>query len=116
MKPVRTPRLTVDKSNMSLEINKVHVYIQATRDLEHPAWLPRPAATKPLDLLVTAVKHTECKAACSHGIALKSKLSKMAACAVVVRPKEAQSGYALDNPQDDQTLWFEWDGKLHGLE
>ncbi|CCA73748.1 hypothetical protein PIIN_07703 [Serendipita indica DSM 11827] len=98
------------------DASKIHIYVQAARGLEHPAWLPRPAANKPFELLVSAVEHTVCEADCGHGTILKSKLSKMAACAIVVRPSRTRRDDMSSTFQNSQHLWFEWDGKLHGLD
>ncbi|KAG8796651.1 hypothetical protein FRC16_009598 [Serendipita sp. 398] len=87
------------------ELNKVCVYIQAPRGFEQDGWHPRPNTARTLDALID---YPEVESASL------AKISKMKACAVKVHGSKKDLGR---RPTDEEEfIWLEWDGKLHGVE
>ncbi|KAG8808366.1 hypothetical protein FRC17_003986 [Serendipita sp. 399] len=105
--------LIVGISNMDtftneLEINKISIYVCAPRGFEQEGWHPRPSAAKTLDTLIS---YPEIEAAAL------SKIAKMNVCAVKVsgntrRQQQTQPSLA----DSEESIWLEWDGKLHGVD
>ncbi|KAG8819791.1 hypothetical protein FRC19_009519 [Serendipita sp. 401] len=95
----------MDMFTNEMELNKVCVYIQAPRGFEQDGWHPRPNTARTLDALI-AYPEVE-----SGSLA---KISKMNACAVKVHGSKKDLGRR--STDEEEFIWLEWDGKLHGVE
>ncbi|PVF99277.1 hypothetical protein CPB86DRAFT_783870 [Serendipita vermifera] len=106
--------LIVGMSNMDtfvddIDLSKIHVYIQVSRNTQDDNWHPRPALAKILQGLVGFPEVEP---------SLHAKLSKMRMCSVAIRSPmldgSRQGASGVDFTED--VVWLEWDGKLQGVE
>jgi hypothetical protein len=102
--------LTFDYTHLtsySIELSKIHVYLQAPRTYIGNGWHPRASAAKTLDSL-TRFPNVDALA--------RTKLGKMNACAIRVTLTDGETTATGSLIDAEDLIWLEWEGKLTAVE
>ncbi|KAF7318181.1 hypothetical protein HMN09_00326300 [Mycena chlorophos] len=94
-----------------LGTTQTHILIHAPRRFKHPAWIPRPTAGNAMDRAVDAflTQDADSKLKPKRGQKVEGVWVK---CRRAVSQHEEQR---VENEEENEMIWWTWDGKLVGL-
>ncbi|KAJ7062835.1 hypothetical protein C8F01DRAFT_1368541 [Mycena amicta] len=106
---------TADSLSDELASTQTHILLRAPRRFKHPAWIPRQTAGGAMDRAVEAFwQETRTRADAGNGKKRGQKKVEgvWIACRADVEPERTR---IEDEDEDDEMIWWSWDGKLVGL-
>ena len=113
---------------MRLAPTQTHILIRAPRRFNHPAWIPRQNVTDSLELALQEFLNKSGLGKGDVGFntdARTTKAGKIEGVWITTRAgligedlrgsKPATGPQGQDGPEDDEMIWWSWDGKLVGF-
>ncbi|KAK0492736.1 hypothetical protein EDD18DRAFT_1182352 [Armillaria luteobubalina] len=100
-----------DGNGLSSEIGptQTHILIRAPRRFVHPAWIPRQNVTASMDNFLE-----QFLGAAGHGPKTKKKKTKIEGLWVACQKPSTELGKDVRD-EEDEMIWWSWDGKLVGF-
>ncbi|CAK5276270.1 unnamed protein product [Mycena citricolor] len=112
--------LATAEHSMSCELapTQIHILLRAPRRFKHPAWVPRQTTSAGLDATLREFREEagDVVAATSRTRAGKSRGAKPEGLWLTCRnPGVDFAEPAEGTPEEDEMIWWSWDGKLAGF-
>ena len=105
-------------SDCLLAPTQIHVLLRAPRRLDHPSWIPRQNLCTSLDSYLAdfLVESGQVPASCNITTKKRTKASKVQGVWIKSRGSNTQiEGSEEDLAEEDELIWWSWDGKLAGF-
>ncbi|KAJ7735120.1 hypothetical protein DFH07DRAFT_844057 [Mycena maculata] len=109
--------LATAEHSMSAELSpsQTHILLRAPRRFTHPAWIPRQTASANLDGVLREFREQarDESLATQNGRKARSKSPKVEGVWVTCRSPGLE--FSEDAAEEDEMIWWSWDGKIVGF-